>query len=113
MRSVKLVPAAPVSPGDVLRKKILGLEVDGKKITQELLADAMRVSRFSINQIINGRRSVTAEMALRLAKALGTTPEFWLNLQREVDLHESRTKLKEKLERIEVLRLGTIKYKMI
>src|SRR3989442_686318 len=71
------VAAAPCTPGDVLRERILS----DRRITQDQLAKAMRVSRFSINQLVNGRRSVTAEMAFRLSRATSTTPEFWLDLQ--------------------------------
>ena len=74
------------TPGEVLKEHI----VDARKITQEALAEAMGVSRLTINQLINGKRSVTAEMALRLARVLDTTPDFWLNLQRRVDLAEAQ-----------------------
>jgi addiction module HigA family antidote len=98
--SGKYVLAPPISPGAVLRKRIL--EKIG--ITQEELADAMGVSRFSVNQIINGRRSVTADMALRIARVTSTTPDFWLNLQRDVDLYQARLKLDHELGLMEVLR---------
>jgi addiction module HigA family antidote len=90
----------PITPGDVLRDEILATP----GVTQETLATAMRVSRFSINQIINDRRSVTADMALRLAKALTTTPEFWLNLQQAVDLHRAKMKIGKDVEKIDVVR---------
>jgi len=99
MRPEKYIPAPPISPGELLRKRIL----DGK-ITQERLADAMKVSRFSINQIINGRRSITAEMALRLARVTSTTPDYWLNLQRQVDLYQAALKLASELDQLDVLR---------
>lgn len=95
----KYIPAPPVSPGDLLRKRILN-----DKITQERLADAMKVSRFSINQIINGRRAITAEMALRLAHVTSTTPDYWLNLQRQVDLYQASLKLSSQLDKLDVLR---------
>lgn len=79
---------SPPHPGDVLRRLLAD-----RRITQDRLAEAMRVSRYSVNQLINGRRAVTAEMALRLAKALSTSPEFWLNLQRGVDLHDARRRI--------------------
>jgi antitoxin HigA-1 len=99
MASVKSIPAPPISPGDVLRKHILG-----GTLTQERLADAMQVSRFSINQIVNGRRAVTAEMALRLARVTSTTPGFWLNLQRDVDLYQAKLKLGPLVEQLTILR---------
>lgn len=74
------------------------------RITQETLAQSMRVSRVTINQLINGRRAVTAEMALRLAKALRTTPELWLNLQRQVDLTVARRQLARELRSIKPIR---------
>lgn len=89
----------PTLPGDILRHDILM----AKNITQETLADAMGVSRYSINQLVNGRRSVTADMAIRLAKATSTTPRFWLNLQLAVDLYEASIELGSKLERVSVL----------
>jgi addiction module HigA family antidote len=92
----------PQTPGEVLKKYI----VDAKGITQDQLARAMEVSRLTVNQLVNGKRSVTAEMSLRLARVLGTTPDFWLNLQREVDLFEAKKKLASKIESLTVLRRG-------
>jgi antitoxin HigA-1 len=92
--------APPTTPGEVLRTFILDSQV-----TQERLAEALRVSRISVNQIINGRRAITADMALRLARVTSTMPEFWLNLQRGVDLYQARHELGEMVDQLEVLRL--------
>lgn len=94
--------AGPVGPGDALREFVL--EAHG--LTQDELAQAMGVTRYSINQLVNDRRSVTAEMALRLAKATSTSPQFWLNLQQNADLAKARKRLDRKggLERVRVLR---------
>lgn len=94
------IPAPPISPGDVLREFILS----DPGITQERLAQAMQVSRFSINQIVNGKRAVTAEMALKLARVLSTTPKLWLDLQRDVDLYAARRKRGEEIRALKVLR---------
>jgi addiction module HigA family antidote len=94
------IPAPPLSPGNLLRKYI----VSELGVTQEHLAAAMQVSRFSINQIVNGRRAVTAEMALRLAYVTSTTPDLWLNLQRDIDLYEARLNLADRLSELKVLR---------
>lgn len=92
---------APERPGDVLRQYI----IDGAEpITQDELAKAMGVSRLSVNQLIRGKRAVTAAMALRLARVLSTTPDFWLNLQHDVDLFEARRALAGKLKKLPVLR---------
>ena len=93
------VTAPPISSGHVLHTRFLD-----SKLTQERLAAAMKVSRFSVNQIVNGRRAITAEMALRLAFATSTTPELWLNLQRDVDLYQARQKLASVFDELEVVR---------
>lgn len=94
-------PPRPFPPGKALEKLIAHLGT-----TQEKLATAMKVSRFTVNQIVRGRRNVTAEMAVRLAHVSGTTEDFWLDLQRGVDLHEARQELAATLEELEVLQLA-------
>jgi antitoxin HigA-1 len=84
----------------VLRRHFLGLE----GVTQESLAEAMRVSRHSINELMNDKRTVTAPMALRLARVLGTDPEFWLNLQQACDIFDARAQLGPDLEQLTPLR---------
>jgi antitoxin HigA-1 len=90
------IDRSPTSPGNILREEFLAAH----GVTQDRLADAMGVSRFRINEVINGKRAITAETALLLAAALGTTPEFWLNLQRAVDLHHGRLQLSSDLQRV-------------
>ena len=63
----------------------------------------MGVSRLTINEIVNEKRTVTAEMALKLSRALGTDPQFWLNLQQDLDLSRARAKLGD-LGDVKVLR---------
>lgn len=87
-------PPFVVSPGSVLRTEI----EEALGISQEQLATAMGVSRLTINEIVNEKRTVTAEMALKLSKALGTDPRFWLNLQQDLDLYRAREKLGEMRE---------------
>src|SRR5438445_197634 len=95
----------PPTPGEVLRELVFSK----RRITQEQLADAMKVSRYSINQLVNDRRGITAAMALRLAKAVGTTPEFWLNLQRNLDVFEARRQLAAELGSVRRIRRSTWK----
>ena len=92
----------PIRPGDVLREHVL----EALNLTQEELANALGVSRYSVNQLVNDRRAITAEMALRLAKATSTTPLFWLELQRNVDLARAQRRLdrKKELARVIVVR---------
>ena len=73
--------STPIHPGEHLAE-IIG-ELD---ISQYRLAAAIGVPPRRINEIVHGRRSITADTALRFSKALDTTPEFWLNLQRMFDL---------------------------
>lgn len=92
--------ARPVTPGEALREDIL----DGLGVTQDRLASAMRVSRLTVNEILNAKRALTAEMALRLSHVLGTDPDYWLNLQRDLDLFRARGKLADELESLEIIR---------
>ena len=80
--------AAPVHPGEHLAE-ILG-ELD---ISRYRLAKAMGVPPIRINGIVHCRRSITADTALRIGKALGMDPEFWMNLQRMYDLDLTRSSL--------------------
>ena len=78
MNEVLKIPAdQPTSVGEMLKEEFL----EPLHITQGELAKAMGVGRKSVNELCMGRRGVTAETAFLLAKVLGTTPEFWLNLQ--------------------------------
>lgn len=72
----------PTHPGVILRKIVE--ETEG--LTQEKLARDLGVAFQSVNLLINGKRAVTADMALRLAKRFEMTPQFWLNMQNAVDL---------------------------
>jgi addiction module HigA family antidote len=92
--------ARPLSPAEVLRDLIH----DDKSLTQESVADALGTSRYSVNQLVNGRRGVTAEMALRLSHAFDTSPEFWLNLQLQVDLYDARRRLGSSLQPLPQIR---------
>jgi antitoxin HigA-1 len=73
---------APVHPGETLREDFLsplGLTANG-------LAMELRVPATRVNDIVRGRRAITADTALRLARYFGTTPQFWMNLQANYDL---------------------------
>ena len=76
----------PVHPGEVLKEEFMKpLGLSANALARTLLVPANRVSA-----IVNAERSVTADTALRLARALGTSPEFWLNLQKQYDLDCAR-----------------------
>ena len=77
---------APIHPGEILLEDYLG----PAGITANALATAMRVPATRINDIIHGRRSITADTAVRLGQALGTSAGFWMNLQSRYDLEVVR-----------------------
>jgi antitoxin HigA-1 len=79
----------PTTPGEILHEEFL----TPLHMTQKQLADHLSCDIKVINRIVNGRTSVTAEMALKLAAAFRTTPEFWLNAQKAVDLHRAANRI--------------------
>ena len=81
----------PTTPGEILREEFL-VPIG---MTQKQLADHLGCDIKVINRIVNGRTSVSAEMALKLGAALRTTPEFWLNAQKAVDLYRAARRLAE------------------
>lgn len=72
----------PTSPGVILKEDYL----EPLALTVTALAEALRVSRKTVSAIVNERAPVTVDMALRLAQAFQTSPDLWLNLQRNLDL---------------------------
>ena len=72
----------PTHPGELLRDEIM----PAVGLTQERLAMLLGVSRRTINEIVTEKRSLSADMAHRLARLFDTTPDFWLGLQQDVDL---------------------------
>lgn len=81
---------APTHPGEILLKEFL----EPMEMTQVDLARGLGIPLQRVNTIVKGKRGITAETALLLARRLKTTPEFWLNLQNAVDLHEASKALK-------------------
>jgi antitoxin HigA-1 len=73
-------------------------------VTQRELAQAIGVPYQRVNEIINGRRGVSPSTALRLAKYLGTTPDFWMNLQLRWDLYHAQSEEAELLKMIKPYR---------
>ena len=67
------------------------------------LASALGVSRQSVNELIRERRAVSCEMAIRLARSFGNSPELWLNMQRSVDLWDAQAAIKEDVRHIKPL----------
>jgi len=86
---------APVHPGEVLLEEFL----KPLGLSQNRLGLALGVSPRRVNEIVLGKRRITAETALRLARYFGTTPQFWLGLQADYDLDVAEDELGERLER--------------
>lgn len=86
---------APLHPGEVLLEEYL----IPRQMSQHQLALAMRVSPQKVNDIVRWKRSITADTALRLAAALGTTAQFWLGLQCDYDLECAKDRFGTRIDR--------------
>ena len=80
---MKKIHITPVHPGVVLRD-----ELEEVGLTQSVLAEHIGVLPKTINEICRGKRGISAEMAMKLSKALGASPQFWLNLQNHWELSQ-------------------------
>ena len=88
----------PTHPGEMLRREFL----DPLGLSQKVVAERMGVSYVRFNELVNGRRGVTPDTALRLARLFGTTPEFWLNGQQNLDLWRAlRSPAAEEIAKLE------------
>ena len=90
---------APIHPGEVLMEDFIA----PLGITQHKVAVAIGVPPRRINEIVHGKRGITADTALRLARYFGTSDLFWINLQNRYDLELERDALGDALDRIEPL----------
>ncbi len=84
----------PIHPGEILREEFLApLEMTPNALAKKLSVDAPR-----INEIVNERRAVSVDTALRLARFFGTTPEFWLNLQLAYELRKAEIETRKTID---------------
>ncbi|OGI58731.1 MAG: addiction module antidote protein, HigA family [Candidatus Muproteobacteria bacterium RBG_19FT_COMBO_61_10] len=79
---MQITERQPFSPGEILKEEFM----DPLNLTQGQLADWLDVERRRINEIIRGKREVTPDTAVRLGKAFGVSPQFWLSLQMRTNL---------------------------
>ena len=86
----------PTHPGEMLREDFL----PDYELTVSSFAKALGVSRQTVNELLSERRAVSPLMALCLSRLFGTSPEFWLNAQRAIDLWDAERSIKKKIERI-------------
>lgn len=88
---------ANIHPGEILQLEFL----EPLKVTAYKLAKAISMQQIGISHIVNGKRGITTDTAIRFSRFFGTTPEFWLNLQREYDLRNTRIEKREIIESIQ------------
>ena len=86
--------APPPSPGDVLRQKLL----DEARLSQADLAEALGISRPRLNMILKGRCQLSAEIALRIERVFGISPQMWLRVRGEFELFEERQRMSAELD---------------
>lgn len=82
MKSMRDPKRKPTHPGEILRDDML----PALNMTQTKLAERLGVSRLSVSELLHGKRALSADMAMRIARLTGTTPESWLRMQEAVDL---------------------------
>lgn len=87
-----------IHPGEFLRETL-----DDLGLTQAAFAEAIGVSPMRVSHLLKGDRPVTAELALRLGRALGQTPQYWLNLQATYDLKVAQSAMKDSLLAVRAL----------
>lgn len=85
----------PVHPGEILMEEFL----KPMELSQNRLAQDIGVSPRRINEVVHGKRRVTAETALRLARYFNMSPQFWLGLQMDYDLDTEEDRLEERIEK--------------
>jgi len=86
---------APVHPGEILQKEFL----EPMSLSQNKLAISLRVPARRVNEIVLGKRGITADTALRLAQYFGMSAQFWLGLQMDYELDIAEDALKSKIEK--------------
>ena len=86
---------SPVHPGEIIREEVL----EPLGMSRAALARAIGVDRQRLSEVVQGRRALSADTALRLARYLGTTPEFWLGIQAQYEIERARDALGDRLER--------------
>ena len=90
---------ANIHPGEILLEEFLG----PLEISQNRLARAMGVPPRRVNEIVHRKRGVSADTAIRLARALGTSEQFWMGLQADYDLEEAYLSARKEIEKIEIV----------
>lgn len=90
---------APIHPGEILMEDF----IEGFGITQHKLAVSIGVPVRRINEVVHGKRSITADTALRLGRYFGVEPQFWLNLQSRYELELAQERVADQVAEIKPL----------
>ena len=85
----------PIHPGEIIKEEILV----PLSLSVQQLAEALAINAPRLNDIVRGRRGISADTALRLARFLGTSAEFWMNLQTSYELRVARDASQKQIER--------------
>jgi len=94
----------PLNPGEIVKDALF----EGTSLTVTEAAQRLKVDRTTLSRLLNGHAGISADMACRLAKLLGTTPEMWLNVQRDYDLWQAYQRMKKvNIRRLPVTKLRT------
>jgi addiction module HigA family antidote len=101
IQNAKKREVRPIHPGEMIREDFL----PDYELTVASLAEALGVSRQTVNELLRERRAVSPEMALRLSRLFRNTPQFWLNAQRAVDLWDAEQAIAADIESIRPLRV--------
>ncbi|MDP8208145.1 MAG: HigA family addiction module antitoxin [Candidatus Electryonea clarkiae] len=89
----------PVSPGDIIRYEFL----EPLKMTQQVLADALGITRVRVNEIVLGKRAATPDTAFRLSRFFDTSPEFWINMQVNLDMWDTLRANENEYQKIKII----------
>ena len=90
VKSIRNPNRRPTHPGAILREDVL----PALGITQAVFANHLGVSRLSVSEVLHEKRGISAEMAVRIARVIGGSPQSWLHMQEAVDLWEVEQKIK-------------------
>ena len=93
---------APIHPGEVLKEDF----IEGFGITQHKVAVSIGVPPRRINEIVHGKRAITADTALRLGRYFGVEPQFWLNLQSRYELEMAQERVADQITKITPLQVA-------
>ncbi len=97
----------PTHPGEILKKEF----IEPLGLTQSQLAKELNTTFRTINEIVNKKRNISPEMAIRLSRCFGTSEELWLNLQNQCDLYMVKEKKQDVLRDIRPLKSKTVRRK--